>query len=382
MQMKRNRIVAGAAAAAATALVLAGCSSGGDTGGDASGDGDGELTPVTLQLQWLTQAQFGGYYLADANGYWEDLGLDVEIIPGAVDIVPQDVLAAGDVDFAVAWVPKALASIEAGAGITNIAQIFERSATLQVAWADSGIEGPEDLSGKQIGSWGFGNEWELFAGLTEADASGYTIVQQNFDMNALLNKEIDAAQAMTYNEYAQLLEAVNPETGELYQPEDFSVIDWNEVGTAMLQDAIWANTERLESDEEYRETAVKLIQGAILGWIDQREDPQAAADAVTAAGSTLGTSHQLWMANEINKLIWPSTSGIGHINEDQWDATVEMALATKNQDGAQVITTDPPDTAYTNDYVDEALDNLNADDVDVMGEDYEPTEVTLNEGGN
>ena len=381
--MKRNRIVAGAAAAAATALVLAGCSSGGDTGGDnADGGGEGELTPVTLQLQWLTQAQFGGYYLADANGYWEDLGLDVEIIPGAVDIVPQDVLGAGDVDFAVAWVPKALASIEAGAGITNIAQIFERSATLQVAWADSGIEGPEDLSGKQIGSWGFGNEWELFAGLTEADATGYTIVQQNFDMNALLNREIDAAQAMTYNEYAQLLEATNPDTGELYQPEDFSVIDWNEVGTAMLQDAIWADTERLESDEEYADTAVKLIQGAILGWIDQRDDPQAAADAVTAAGSTLGTSHQLWMANEINKLIWPSTSGIGHINEDQWNATVEMALATKNQDGAQVITTDPPETAFTNEYVDQALDALKADDVDVTGEDYEPVEVTLNEGGN
>ncbi|WP_369816275.1 ABC transporter substrate-binding protein [Agromyces sp. Soil535] len=379
--MMRNRIVAGAAAAAATALVLAGCASGG-TDGDATDGGDGELTPVTLQLQWLTQAQFGGYYLAQANGYWEDLGLDVEIIPGAVDIVPQDVLAAGDVDFAIAWVPKALASIEAGANITNIAQIFERSATLQVAWADSGIEGPADLSGKQVGSWGFGNEWELFAGLTEANASGYSIVQQNFDMNALLNHEIDAAQAMTYNEYAQLLEAVNPETGELYQPEDFSVIDWNEVGTAMLQDAIWANTERLESDEEYQDIAVKLIQGAILGWIDQRDDPQAAADAVTAAGSTLGTSHQLWMANEINKLIWPSTDGIGRINEIQWDATVEMALGTKNQDGAQVITTDPPDTAYTNEYVEEALSNLEADGVDILGADYEPIEVTLEEGGN
>ncbi len=94
------------------ALALAGCTGGGDTGGDDTGD---ELTPVTLQLQWLTQAQFGGYYLARRRtGYWEDLGLDVEIIPGAVDIVPQDVLAAGDVDFAIAWVPKALASIEAG----------------------------------------------------------------------------------------------------------------------------------------------------------------------------------------------------------------------------------------------------------------------------
>ena len=377
----RNRIFAGAAAAAATALVLAGCAGGGTDNGATDG-GDGELTPVTLQLQWLTQAQFGGYYLAKANGYWEDLGLDVEIIPGAVDIVPQDVLAAGDVDFAIAWVPKALASIEAGANITNIAQIFERSATLQVAWADSGIETPADLSSKQVGSWGFGNEWELFAGLTEANASGYSIVQQNFDMNALLNREIDAAQAMTYNEYAQLLEAVNPETGELYQPEDFSVIDWNEVGTAMLQDAIWANTERLESDEEYQDVAVKLIQGAILGWIDQRDDPQAAADAVTEAGSTLGTSHQLWMANEINKLVWPSTEGIGHINEAQWDATVEMALATKNQDGAQVITTDPPDTAYTNEYVDQAHENLEADGVDLIGADYEPIEVTLQEGGN
>ncbi|MFB7894064.1 ABC transporter substrate-binding protein [Microbacterium sp. NPDC056044] len=373
------RLLAGVAGAAAAALLLAGCS-GGSTpdSGDATSD---ELTPVTLQLQWLTQAQFGGYYLAAANGYWEDLGLDVEIIPGAVDIVPQDVLAAGDVDFAIAWVPKALASIEAGAGITNIAQIFERSGTLQVSWADSGLETPADLSGKTIGSWGYGNEWELFAGLTEADATDYTIVQQNFDMNALLSSEIDAAQAMTYNEYAQLLEATDPETGELYQPEDFTVIDWNKVGTAMLQDAIWANAERLESDPEYQDTAVKLIQGAILGWIDQRDDPQAAADEVTAAGSTLGTSHQLWMANEINKLIWPSTSGIGHINEDQWDATVSMALETKNQDGAQVITTDPPASAYTNEYVDKALEALRADGVDVEGADFTAVEVELKPGG-
>ena len=374
----KNKLLTSAAVIAVSALAFTGCTAG---GGEENAV-DGKLIPVTLQLQWLTQAQFGGYYLAKANGYWEDLGLDVEIIPGAVDIVPQDVLAAGDVDFAIAWVPKALASIEAGAGITDIAQIFERSATLQVSWADSGIDGPEDLSGKTVGSWGFGNEWELFAGLTEAKAKDYTIVQQNFDMNALLNHEIDAAQAMTYNEYAQLLEATDPATGEQYQPDQFSVIDWNEVGTAMLQDAIWANTDRLKSDPQYGETAVKLIQGAILGWIDARDDPQAAADAVTAAGSTLGTSHQLWMANEINKLIWPSTSGIGLLNVDQWNATVEMALATKNQDGAQVIQVTPPDTAYANVYVEQALAALKKQGVDVMGADYKPIEVTLNAGGN
>ncbi len=374
--MNRKRILGGLAAVVTAGLVLAGCATAGS-----DDEGAAELIPVTLQLQWLTQAQFAGYYVALDKGYFEDEGLDVTIVPGAVDIVPQDVLASGDVDFAVAWVPKALASIEAGAGITDIAQIFERSATLQVAWADSGITGPEDLSGKTIGSWGFGNEWELFAGLTEAGASDYTIVQQNFDMNALLNHEIDAAQAMTYNEYAQLLEAVNPATGELYQPEDFSVIDWNEVGTAMLQDALWANTERLSSDPAYADTATKLIKGAIRGWADVMADPEGAASIVTAAGSTLGVSHQLWMTNEVNKLIWPSTSGIGHINEDQWNATVQMALATKNQDGAQLITTEPPATAYTNEYVDKALEELKADGVDVMGMDFTPLDVVLNEGG-
>ncbi|MGK2853125.1 MAG: ABC transporter substrate-binding protein, partial [Microbacteriaceae bacterium] len=149
--MNRKRILGGLAAVVTAGLVLAGCAPAGSDDEAAA-----ELIPVTLQLQWLTQAQFAGYYVALEKGYFEDEGLDVTIVPGAVDIVPQDVLASGDVDFAVAWVPKALASIEAGAGITDIAQIFERSATLQVAWADSGITGPEDLSGKTIGSWGFG----------------------------------------------------------------------------------------------------------------------------------------------------------------------------------------------------------------------------------
>ena len=312
MRHSTRRALATGAFALSAALLLAGCSGGGDSP-DASGDPDsGELTPVKLQLQWLPQAQFAGYFAAIDQGYFEEEGLEVEIIPSGGDIVPQDALTNGDVDFAIAWVPKVLGSIEAGANLTDIAQIFQRSGTLQVSWADSGIESVADFEGKTIGSWGFGNEWEIFAAMADEglDSTTVQIITQDFNMNAFLQGDIDAAQAMTYNEYAQLLETVNPDTGELYQPEDFSVIDWNEVGTAMLQDAIWANTERLESDEQYRETAVKLIQGAILGWIDQRDDPQAAADAVTAAGSTLGTSHQLWMANEINKLIWPSTSGV------------------------------------------------------------------------
>ena len=193
-----------------------------------------------------------------------------------VDIVPQTQLAQGAADYAIAWVPKALASREQGAGIVDVAQVFQRSGTLQVSWADSGISTPADLAGKKVGNWGFGNEYELFAGLTQAGlkpGKDVELVQQQFDMQALLNREIDAAQAMTYNEYAQVLEAVNPDTGELYQPEDFTVINWNDVGTAMYQDAIWASEERL-ADPAYQEMTQAFVTASLKGWIYCRDNAQ------------------------------------------------------------------------------------------------------------
>jgi NitT/TauT family transport system substrate-binding protein len=376
-----KRITVGLAAFTAVgALVLSGCSASEPEADDSAGSS--ELTPVTLQLQWLTQAQFAGYYAAAAEGYYEDEGLDVEIIQGGGDIVPQDALANGDVDYAISWVPKVLGSIENGANITDVAQIFERSATLQVSFKDQDITSAADLGGKTIGSWGYGNEWELYAGLNKAGVTDdVTVVSQNFDMNALLSGDIDAAQAMTYNEYAQLLETVDPETGELYTADDFNVIDWNEEGTSMLQDAIWADTERLE-DADYAETTVKFIKASIKGWVFARDNAQDAADQVTAAGSTLGLSHQLWMTNEVNKLIWPSTSGgIGTIDTAAWDATVAMALETSNETGATIITEEPPATAYSNEYVEQALAELRDEGVDVDGADFEPLTVELKEGG-
>ena len=369
-----------AAAAAVGALVLSGCSASEPETDD--GAGSSELTPVKLQLQWLTQAQFAGYYAAAAEGYYEDEGLDVEIIQGGGDIVPQDALANGDVDYAISWVPKVLGSIENGANITDVAQIFERSATLQVSFKDQDITSAADLAGKTIGSWGYGNEWELYAGLNKAGVTDeVTVVSQSFDMNALLSGDIDAAQAMTYNEYAQLLETVDPETGELYTADDFNVIDWNEEGTSMLQDAIWADTARLD-DADYAETTVKFIKASIKGWAFARDNAQDAADQVTAAGSTLGLSHQLWMTNEVNKLIWPSTSGgIGTIDTAAWDATVAMALETSNETGATIITEEPPATAYSNEYVEKALAELRDEGVDVEGADFEPLTVELKEGG-
>ena len=352
--------------------------------GDAAAAECTEPQPVTLQLQWFAQAQFAGYYAAKDKGFYEEACLDVTIQEGGVDIVPQTVLAQGGADYAISWVPKALSSREQGALITDVAQVFQRSGTLQVAWADSGISTPADFKGKKVGNWGFGNEYEIFAALGQVGldpAADVELVQQQFDMLALLNREIDAGQAMTYNEYAQLLEAVNPDTGELYQPEDFNVISYSEFGVGMLQDAIWASRERL-SDPAYQDLTQRFVTASFEGWIYCRDNPQECADIVTANGSQLGASHQLWMMNEINKLIWPSPNGIGVMDAAEWTRTVEISLSTPNLEGATVITAEPPADSYTNQYAEAANAALQAKGINTTGDGFAPITVELKEGGN
>ena len=380
MTHRRRMAIGLGSVAVATALLLSGCS-GSSAPSATSSDG---LTKVTLQLQWVAQAQFAGYYAAAAEGYYKDEGLDVTIVPAGTDTVPINEVAKGNADYAISWVPKVLGSIEKGVNVTDVAQIFERSGTTQISFADKGVKTPADLAGKKVGSWGYGNQWELFAGMQKAGIdtdSQISLVQQAFDMKGFLAGDIDAAQAMTYNEYAQVLETINPATGKLYQPSDLNVINWNDYGTAMLQDAIWADADKLK-DPAFQDTTVKFIKASIKGWVYARDHAQDAADVVTKAGSTLGTSHQLWMTNEVNKLIWPSTEGIGMVRSSLWDQTVKIAEGTKDNTGATIITKAPPSTAYDNTYVTKALDALKSEGVDVMGTGYSPLTVTLNEGGN
>jgi NitT/TauT family transport system substrate-binding protein len=383
MRARRFRVFAGVLA---LGLLAAACGEdGADDGGDgAVGTGDCDsVDNVSLQLQWFVQSQFAGYFAADEQGFYADQCLEVEIVEGGVDIVPQQQLADGVVDFAIAWVPKALATREAGANIVNIAQVFQRSGTLQVSFAEDGITTVEDFEGRTIGNWGFGNEYEIFAALAQAGldpATDVELVQQDFDMSGLLSGDIDAAEAMTYNEYAQVLEAENPETGELYQPEDFNVISYEEVGVGMLQDAIWADGERLH-DEEYHDIAVRFVTASLQGWAYCRDNVEECRDIVLARGSRLGASHQLWQMNEINKLIWPAENGVGFIDQAAWDRTVEIALNTPNLEGATVLTQPADPEAFTNDIIEEAHANLEELDVDITGEGFQPIEVTLEEGG-
>jgi len=345
-------------------------------GGDTTTTAAAELTPVRLQLQWVTQSQFAGYFAAVDQGFYAEEGLDVQILEGAVDIVPQQVVSAGQAEFGLAWVPKALVSNEEGAGLVNIAQVFQRSGTLEVSWADSGITSPADWAGKKVGTWGFGNEFELTAAIEKFDVADVEIIQQPFDMSLLLNREVDAAQAMTYNEYAQVLEAINPDTGELYQPEDLNVVNFNDpaVGTAMLQDAVWARADWLE-DPANVDIATRFLKASFKGWIFCRENFDACVDIVLANGPTLGESHQAWQLNEINKLIWPSPGKIGVMDEALWAQTIEVAT------GQSVISADPGDGAYRTDLAEAAASGLETDGFDVVGASWEPVTVELREGG-
>jgi len=354
-----------------------------DSGGGAAADTGGAgqacetVDDVSLQLQWVTQSQFAGYYAAKDMGFYSDFCLNVTIIEGGIDIVPQQQLASGAVDYAVSWVPKALVSREEGLAIVDVAQVFQRSGTLQVSFADKGINGPADLAGKKVGSWGFGNEFEMLAGQRRNGVEpgvDNEIVQQSFDMLALISGEIDAAQAMRYNEYAQVLETVNPDTGELFQPSDLSVIDWNDVGTAMLQDAIWADEGRL-GDPQYADQTTRFVAASIQGWGFCREAASECVDIVLSNSPVLGRSHMTWQLNEINKLIWPSPSGAGVMDQVLWDQTIDVATSEG------ILAAAPDSGAFTNEYATAAIELLRAKGVDAFGLTWQPTEVTLNAGG-
>jgi NitT/TauT family transport system substrate-binding protein len=205
-------------------------------------------------------------------------------------------------------------------------------------------------------------------------------VAQQFDMVGLLEGDIDAAEAMTYNEYAQVLEAINPDTGELYTPEDFNVISYEDEGVGMLQDAIWADGARL-GDEQYKATAISFVAASLQGWAYCRDNVEACATLVTDQGSALGLTHQTWQMNEINKLIWPAEGGVGYIDSAAWDRTATLSQETKNLEGSTVLTKAPDADAYTNDIVTAAHALLTDMGIDINGADYAPIDVTLTEGG-
>jgi NitT/TauT family transport system substrate-binding protein len=343
-----------------------------------------EAATVKLQLQWAPQAQFAGYFAADKQGYFKAENLTVTFVPGGPDVVPQaEGSKPNGPEFTISWVPKVLEAREGGSDLVDIAQIFQRSGTLSVTWKDTGLDDPCKLAGKKVGTWGFGNEFEVTAGLLTCGLTPglenngdktkqYQQVTQAFDMKAFLARDIDAAEAMIYNEYAQVLEAQDPNTGELYKPEQLNIINWNDYRVAMLQDAIFARKAWL-AEGNNRDIAVRFIRASLKGWIYCRDKPDDCVQYTTDAGSQLGAGHQKWMMNEVNALVWPSPVGVGMIDPVFWQQTVKVAT------NGGVIKKLPSIDAYTTDLVKEALAGITDD---TKGADFKKGTVEVTAGGN
>jgi NitT/TauT family transport system substrate-binding protein len=345
-----------------------------EEGGEAAASDCTTPDAVTLQLKWVAQAQFAGYYAAAGEGFYEDECLDVTLNPGGPDIVPEQVVAGGQAQFGINFVPSLLSAREQGTNLVNIAQIFERSAMREISWADSNIASPEDLRGKRVAVWFGGNEFELLATLAKYEIdkdADVELVQQPFDMNLLIERQVDAAAAMTYNELAQVLETADPATGELFTLDQLSIIDFNEEGTAMLQDGIFTTEEWL-ADEANQDIATRFLRASFRGWIFCRDNVDACVDYVLEQGPALPRGHQTWMMNEVNKLIWPSTAGIGQMDSAIFQQTADIAV----QFG--VIAAPPTEGAYVTEFAAAALEGI---EEDTMGADFTPVEVEITAGG-
>ena len=279
---------------------------------------------VRLQLKWVPQAQFAGYYAAQAKGLYEAEGLEVTVLPGGPDVAAAKVVASGGAEIGIDWLPSLLAARDQGAPLVNIAQVFAHSALRQVAFKSSGIASAKDLRGRRVAVWLSGNEFPLFATLAKYKIDrqrDVTIVEQPLDMRIFLDRTVDSAAVTTYNEYKQLLDAG-------VKPEDLVVIDFNAEGTAMLEDGMFARADWLARPAN-ADVAARFVRASLGGWEICRDRPAECVDVVLAQSPTLGREHQTWMMAEVNKLIWgpPAPKGrLGRMDPAAFARTAKIAL--------------------------------------------------------
>ncbi|MEM6759024.1 MAG: ABC transporter substrate-binding protein [Pseudomonadota bacterium] len=303
---------------------------------------------VTLQLKWVTQAQFAGYYVALENGYYGEENLDVTIKPGGPDIAPTQVLAGGGADVTVEWMPAALAAREKGLPMVNIAQPFKSSGLMLTCWRDTGISQPSDFKGKTIGTWFFGNEFPLLNWLsklelpTDDPENGVTIMKIGFNVDPLLQRQADCVTTMTYNEFWQVMDAgVSMEEIILFPYEEYNV--------STLEDGLYVLEENLE-DPAFQDKMVRFVRASMRGWKWAEENPEAAAMIVLDYDETGAQTeaHQVRMMGEIAKLTAGSN---GALVEADYQRTVDSLLAG----GSDPVITTQPAGAWTHAITDKAL---------------------------
>jgi NitT/TauT family transport system substrate-binding protein len=282
------------------------------------------MTKVSIVLKWVTQAQFAGYFVAQKKGYYANEGLDVTIIPGGPNILPEQLVQKGTATFGLDWLPSLLAQRESGSDLVNIAQFFQTTGMRLITFKTTGIKSPKDFKGKKIGVWQFGNQYQFLAWMAKL---GYnpdkdmTVIHQGFEMNTFLAHKMDMASAMTYNELGVVLESG-------VKLSDLNVFDYGKAGVSMLEDGLYARSDYLKA---HPDIAVKFLKASILGWQDVVKDPAGAAQIVVDADQTGQTKlpHQVYMAKEVVKLLWwgpAKTHGIGYMDPAAFARTVKISL--------------------------------------------------------
>ena len=307
-----------------------------------------DMDELTLQLQWVTQGQFAGYYVALDKGYYEEEGLDVTILPGGPDIAPPQVLAGGGADVMLNWMPSALAAREKGLPVVNIAQPFKSSGLMLTCWKDTGIESPEDFRGKTIGVWFFGNEYPFLSWMsqegipTDGGEDGVTVLKQGFNVDPLLQRQADCISTMTYNEYGQVLDAGVSE-------DELVTFKYEDQGVATLEDGIWTLEENLE-DPEMVDKLARFVRASMEGWSYAEENPDEAAEIVLEYDETGAQSeeHQKRMVREIALLTEGSD---GSLDAADYRRTVDTLLAG----GSDPVISAEPEGAWTSVVTDQAL---------------------------
>jgi NitT/TauT family transport system substrate-binding protein len=304
--------------------------------------------PVTLQLKWVTQAQFAGYYVAQDKGFYEEEDLDVTINPGGPDIAPPQVIAGGGADVIIDWMPSALASREKGVPLVNIAQPFKRSGMMLTCLKETGIESPEDFRGKTLGVWFFGNEYPFLSWMsqlgieTEGGEDEVTVLKQGFNVDPLLQKQADCISTMTYNEYWQVID-------DGLSEGDLVVFPYEDQGVSTLEDGLYVIEESLE-DPAFVDKMVRFVRASMKGWEYARENPDEAALIVLENDATGAQTeeHQKRMMGEINKLTEGSD---GRLDPADYQRTVDTLLAG----GSDPVITKEPEGAWSHAVVDQVL---------------------------
>ncbi len=306
---------------------------------------------VTLQLKWVTQAQFAGYYVAKDKGFYDEEDLDVTIKPGGPDIAPEQVIAGGGADVIVTWMAAGLAARERGVPLVNIAQPFKSGALQLTCLKETGVESPADFPGKTLGVWFFGNEYPFYAWMaklgvpTEGGEEGVEVLKQAFNVDALLQKQADCISVMTYNEYGQVLDAGITE-------DQLVTFNYLEEGVGMMEDGLYVMEENL-ADPAFKDKMVRFVRASMKGWKYAEENPEEAAQIVVDNDETGAQTleHQTYMMGEVAKLTAGTEGALDPADYEQTVATLLSAVSPENP----AITKEPEGMAWTHEITDEAL---------------------------